>query len=102
MIYEFEDIQSGQVIEQSYSMREVPSVGTELVIDGRMCRRILSRSVRLNSEQIANVAHNYPYESRSMPHFDPSIAKTSPDGFTVVRDRAHERNLMAMTGRVRD
>jgi len=99
-IYEFQLVGTSEVIEKYYPIGKAPAVGEHIYEGGKMYRRILSK-VRLNSEQIANVAHGYPYESRSLPQFDADVAKTSPNGFTIVQNQAHERNLMSMTGRTR-
>ena len=102
MMYEFQIVGGQEVIELPYSMPTAPRIGEVVQYEGKSYMRILSRSVRLNSEQIATVTHGYPYESRSLPDLPESVCKKSPDGFPIIRSQQHEREVMAMTGRIRD
>lgn len=99
-LYDFQLVGGKERIEEFFSMATVPAVGDVIQRNGKKYRRIISRSI-VNTEAVAAITHGYPYESHSLPEMPESICKKSPNGLPVVRSQQHEREIMAMTGRIR-
>ena len=99
MIYEFENMKTGELVEVNYPMGEAPEAGTEVMIDGVMLRRIVSKAQV--SAAVATVTHGYPYVSHSLPR-KLKGEKTNRKGKPIVTSRRHENELKAKHGMTRD
>lgn len=97
-IYAFES-KDGKQRELSFPMSKAPSIGTEILIDGKPFRRI--PSFTLADAQIARRTHKYPYVSHRLPgnlegaesvrvkRRDGSYGREKP----LIRSREHEREI---------
>lgn len=98
--YDFKLVGGEEKIEVFFPMSRAPRVGQTFMHEGRMFIRVMSVPT-INREQIATACHSYPYVSHSLPDLG-NVCKKTADGLQVVRSQQHEREIMAMTGRVRD
>ena len=96
MIYEFLDI-DGKLVELTYSMKEVPSIGCIINLDGKELKRVASNSVQVDP---ATNRPQYPYVSACLPR-NLSGCKTQ-GGKPIVESKRHEREIMARHGYVKD
>lgn len=98
MLYEFQN-EHGETIALDYPMCDAPSIGSKITVDGCIYTRIPSNAII--SAAVKRITHQYPFVSRSLPR---GLCPRSQDheGRPIVRDRAHEREIMAMTGTVKD
>ena len=79
MIYQFTD-EVGKIRELNYSMKDVPSIGDVVFVDGEQFTRIASQSLPRNLKG----------------------CKTDRTGHPVVQSRRHERNIMSEHGYAKD
>lgn len=96
MKYEFLD-DSGDVVELDLPMREAPSIGSEIVIDGRRLVRIAS----MMQVDPGTNRHRYPYVSHALPRRLPGCS-TTREGKPIVMSKRHERNIMSQHGFEKD
>jgi hypothetical protein len=94
MIYEFQ-ANDGEIIEEHFSMAEVPSVGETIEREGKEYTRIFS------SEQKVHDYKWFAYESRALPKRLPGF-KHSKNGNTIIESRKQEREVMSKYGYERD
>lgn len=99
--YEAVSLDGTKFTEFFCTMSRAPKVGEMINIDGIDYKRVLSVPT-LATLAIATSAHGYPYVSHSMPQLPPEMAKSTSDGFAIVRSEQHERELCKATGRVRE
>lgn len=96
MLYSFSNLESGRVVEVNYSMKDAPEIGAVITHEGQLYRRIVSVP-----QVDAGLAHKqYPYLSEALPDMGGVCEKTG-DGRQVVRSKAHENEICAMTNRKR-
>lgn len=88
MLYEFQSLRDGRVIEREFRIAEAPPLGSTIVVDGEEFERIVSQP-HVNMQP----SHwNYPVVSRSLPRRLEGCEHT-PDGKPIIRNKAHEREL---------
>ena len=86
----------GQIIHRVYSMKDAPSIGTVIDIDGQPCKRIASDCI-IDGDPLSK---RYPHVSYTLPR---SIdAKDAPQrdrrGHVICKDHAHEKMLAEKYG----
>jgi hypothetical protein len=96
MIYQFTDA-VGEIRELNYSMKDVPSIGDVVFIDGEQFTRIAS-SIQVDP---ATCRSQYPYVSQCLPR-NLKGCKTDRTGHPVVQSRRHEKNIMSEHGYAKD
>ena len=98
MIYEFENIVTGEKREFHYQMDSAPSIGEIIKKNGGEYRRIPSFQVDVGME--AKI-HGYPYVSHSLPR-NLEGCDTNKKGKPVITSRNHEREIMTRHNLERD
>lgn len=96
--YLFEDVASGRKHRLVYPMRDVPSCGAQVTVDGVTYRRLPEVGVQVDT---GGMRWNYPYVSQSLPR-NLEGCKTNAQGKPIIESRAHEANVAAMHGYERD
>lgn len=95
-LYPFID-ESGEVQEFMFSMKEAPSIGTTVTIDGK-------EWIRVASDFTVDPGTNrsqYPYVSNALPR-NLAGCPTNKQGKPVIMSRRHERNIAAIHGYAKD
>lgn len=95
-LYSFID-ESGAVAEFMYSMKEAPSIGTTVSIDGREWTRVVSDF----TVDPGTNRSQYPYVSNALPR-NLEGCPTNSQGKPVIMSRRHERNIASMHGYAKD
>tara|TARA_R100000664_G_scaffold2132_1_gene5500 strand:- start:1830 stop:2132 length:303 start_codon:yes stop_codon:yes gene_type:complete len=98
-VYAFQT-NSGEEVESFFSFDDAPSIGDKVIIDGVECTRIAS--FILDSAGIERKTHKYPYVSRALPRNLSGVGNYDKQGRPVIRSQAHERNVAAEHGYVKD
>lgn len=88
MIYEFEDVETGRVVELSMSMHDAVKIGAVIERDGRKLRR-------LPSMVAASVAPNLHFTSHQLPKNWKHAKQHNPDGTCRFGSHAEVREAMA-------
>lgn len=91
--YAFIDESTGESCELWFAMKDAPSIGTTVEVDGK-------RLVRVAGDFQVDPAANrsqYPYVSSSLPR-NLAGCPTNSQGKPVIMSRRHERNVMAQHG----
>jgi hypothetical protein len=96
MKYEFIN-RDGDVVEIDMPMRDAPSIGAEVVVDGVPLVRIAS-CVQVDP---GTNRSQYPYVSTALPRNLPGC-KTNRAGKPIIMSKRHERNVMARHGFEKD
>lgn len=91
---------SGEIIERCFSMKDAPPIGSEIVVEGQVFRRVFSADV--GAAQIARVTHQYPFVSRSLPYGENLGCKRDHKGRQIIASQRQEREVLARCGFVRD
>lgn len=101
MIYEFQIVGGTEVIEESFSIKDCPELGTLIHRNGHTYRRIMS-APQIDAD-VKNICRGYPYISSSMPR-NGAVPGCEHDkkGRPIIRSRLHEKEVCAMGGLVRD
>lgn len=89
MLYSFTNPQ-GETVELQYSMKDVPSIGETVLVDGEVMTRVCS-------EFVIDDAHNrnqFPYLSNSLPR-NLAGAKCDAKGRPIITSKKNEREIMA-------
>lgn len=100
--YEFRCETCGKTEDRFMPLSQAPSVG-EMLKTGSCCGKPLTRILSvptLADAQIRTQVDGYPYVSRrhqGLPGCD-----ETPEGHPIIRSPAHEREIMARTGLVRE
>ncbi len=99
MIYEFIHEPTGEIVEIHFPAKEAPSIGEEIMHAGRVVRRIVSRSMQVNTHPNTG---KYPYVSNALPTTiaddgDCRLVREKPGGRLkpLVESKAHEQRLMS-------
>lgn len=92
-LYSFIDESTGETIELQYSMRDAPSIGSTVEVDGRTLTRVVS------DYQVDDGRNRsqYPYVSSSLPR-NLEGCSTNSQGKPVIMSRRHEKEVMARHG----
>jgi hypothetical protein len=91
--YSFIDESTGESCELVFAMKDAPSIGTTVEVDGKQFVRVVSDyqvDPGTNRSQ-------YPYVSSSLPRRLDGC-KTDRQGKPIIESRRHERNVMAQHG----
>jgi hypothetical protein len=91
--YSFIDESTGESCELVFAMKDAPSIGTTVEVDGKQFVRVVSDyqvDPGTNRSQ-------YPYVSNSLPRRLDGC-KTDRHGKPIIESRRHERNVMAQHG----
>lgn len=91
--YAFIDESTGESCELVFAMKDAPSIGATVEVDGK-------RFVRVAGTFQVDPATNrsqYPYVSSSLPR-RLAGCPTNSQGKPVIMSRRHERNVMAQHG----
>lgn len=102
MIYAFENAQ-GDTVDMYFPAGQAPKIGEVIVVDGEPLRRVAH--FHLDTGGIARKTHQYPFVSQSLPKgcSPDSEVKSGPGkGKPIIKSQAHEREVLAKTGYVRD
>lgn len=98
MIYHFREVGGTEILEEYFSVKDVPDIGEKIHRNGKFYERIFSTpDVDVGVKQ---KCRGYPYESYSLPDMG-DFCEKSPKGLPIVRSQNHEREICAMTGRKR-
>lgn len=89
--------ESGEVYEVSYSMRDAPSIGDIIELDGKKLTRIVSNF----TVDPGTNRNQYPYVSTALPR-KLEGCPTNAQGKPIIMSRRHERNIAAMHGYAKD
>lgn len=98
-IYLFED-ESGVLLEQHYASADVPRIGSEIQVDGRVYRRIPSFLV---GKGMIERGSKYPYESNALPPTTQGCKMTKgrrPK--PIIESAKHEREVAARHNLTKD
>jgi hypothetical protein len=98
VIYEFEDILTGDRALFPFPIGEAPQIGHVTTIKGRRYRRLLSCHIDTG---VKRKTRGYPFVSRSLPKGCCPESQTE-DGKPVIKNQLHEKEVLARTGYVRD
>ena len=99
MIYQFQDVDTGEPVELSYSMSEVPSIGEIVEKNGKKFKRVFSDC--FVDAGIESKVHGYPYVSSSLPR-NLAGCETNNQGKPIITSRKHEKEVMNQHGYSRD
>ncbi len=97
--YDFKRESDGKIVEMSYTMSKVPSIGEVVTVEGENYTRLVS-DYQVSAE-VETITHGYPYVSRSMPKNLPGC-ETNSKGQPIISSRRHEREIMSRHGLKRD
>lgn len=91
--YSFIDESTGESCELVFAMKDAPSIGTTVEVDGKQFVRVA------NDYQVdpGTNRSQYPYVSNSLPR-RLAGCKTDNKGKPIIESRRHERNVMAQHG----
>ena len=95
--YLFES-RTGEQRRHFFSMSDAPSIGTDVQIDGEHYTRLPETDVQVD---VGAIRYKYPYVSQSLPK-NLSGCETNKQGKPIIKSRAHEANVAAEHGYVRD
>lgn len=86
----------GSIVTRVMSMRDAPSIGDALTIDGEPCVRLASDFV-VNGDPLSK---RYPHESFQVSHEDAKAAglKFSARGVPVFKNAGQERSFASRFG----
>lgn len=87
----------GSIRTAVFAMKDAPSIGSTVEIDGVPCVRLPSDS-QLNTNPLSK---RYPVESRVLPRNIPGCKK-SPRGLPIIQNREHERRIAGTYGFIRE
>ena len=59
-LYEFEDVETGEPVEEFFHMDDAPSIGVVISLDGRKLRRLVSRQQKPRTRSWEFVAWSLP------------------------------------------
>lgn len=94
--YDFEDVETGEVRTLVMPMSRAVSIGKTIKRDGKTLRRVAS------GQQVMDQSwKEWPRVSSSLPRFMPGCKHTK-SGKPIVRNKQHERNIMAEHGYDKD
>lgn len=79
-------------IEHVFSSDDVPSIGDQVMIDGKLCTRMASFII--DSAGIGRKTHKYPYVSRSLCR-NIEGCNTNKKGQPIITSQRHEREVAA-------
>ena len=92
MIYEYKDLETGEVLELYQPASESVPIGEVIEKDGRRLERLFPSHVQTTMGELG-VQDKYPYKLRSQSR-DIDCPKDK-NGIPVVESRQHERELQA-------
>ena len=98
--YSFQLEGSNVVIERWFHMREAPSIGTEIMVDDRLCRRLPSDWMPSGLD-CDRKFDKYPYASHALPregHMPPHVrgmTRFDRTGKPIIRSKKHEADIAA-------
>lgn len=93
--YPWKNLETGEVINLSASMKNPPKIGARKKIKGVMHERILPTGYQLDAD-LKNKVSGYPYESQSI---EPGWkgCERGPRGGAIIKSRQHEREITAQS-----
>lgn len=89
--YTFQHDETGDVIDITYSMNAVPSIGDTIDHEGKQWRRLPPGDTRLIDPSLWS---KYPYASIRNCANLPG-AEHTPEGYSIIRSQRHEREFCA-------
>lgn len=95
-LYPFVD-ESGEVAEFLFAMKDAPSIGATVSIDGKDWVRVASDF----TVDPGTNRYQYPYVSNALPRGLKGCPKDKK-GKPIIMSRRHERNIAAMHGYAKD
>lgn len=98
MIYEFENVNTGEKRDFHYLMENAPCIGEIVKHSGNEWRRVVNFHVDGGME--AKV-HGYPYLSSSLPR-NLEGCETNSQGKPIITSRNHEKQVMSRHDYERD
>ena len=89
--------EAGETAEFMFSMKDAPSIGTTVTVDGQEWIRVAS------DYQVdpGTNRYQYPYVSNALPRKLKGCPRNS-QGKPIIMSRRHERNIAAMHGYAKD
>lgn len=98
-VYLFKSVEDeSKILEMYFSYADAPPIGSLIEDSGSSWMRIPSFQI---SDDVQNVVHKYPYVSSALPKNIGDCEKTK-GGKPIIQSRAHERNICAKYGFVRE
>ena len=100
-VYQFKSADDDtKILEKYFDVDNVPEIGSTIIDSGSSWIRILSTDIQIGAD-VRNVVHKYPYVSSTLPKNIGDCEKT-PRGKPIIKSQAHERDICAKYGFVRD
>lgn len=99
-IYEYMDVNTGEIIELFKPVSKCDSIGSEIHHDGRTLRRLVGDSQI--SAGVETVVQKYPYTSLQHCRRMEGAGAYTKDGKPIITSRRNEREFMAMHNLERD
>lgn len=88
----------GTITHRLYAMKDAPSIGDTVTIDGQPCVRVASDCL-VNSDPVSK---RYPVESVSLPRNIPECKRRSPRGRPIIENAAHHKRICEVYGLVKE
>ena len=88
--YEFEDVETGAVVEAHFPMSEAPKLGEELMLEGQLVRRIVSSPA-------LDMGLEFPIRSYQIDAKEAGV-KSDGHGHAVFESAKEVREYCARTG----
>lgn len=91
-LYAFERNCDGAAIDALYSPDDVPRIGDEVLIDGKLCTRVAS--FLLDGAGIARKTHGYPLHSESLPRDVDLGCPRDSKGRQIIKSARQEKSVL--------
>ena len=99
--YEFVT-KDGEIKTKQFRMSKAPPLGTEILIAGEVCKRIISTDIELPTQDAQRkFGPKYPYKANSMARWRRNCEHTKT-GVPIIESARHEREIMGQEGLTRD